>query len=106
MSVTQPQIILAATTAGGTSSEFDVGPYADITVSISGASAALANAETVTIQYKDATGTWRAEVDAIQGAAQITAGETSVTLKKNGRARAVLTATSALTGLEISDCNR
>jgi hypothetical protein len=104
--MTTQTAILAPTTAGGTSSEFGVGIGADVTVSISGAAAALAGAETATAQYKDASGTWRAEVDAITGAAQIAAGETSITIKKHGTWRVVLTETAALTGLEIVDCNK
>lgn len=103
---TQPQEILPPTTAGGTSSEFYVGPGGDVCVSISGAAAVLAGAETATVKYKDSSGTFRNLVDAIQGTAQIAAGETSVTIKRHGAFKVVLTATAALTGLEIADCNK
>jgi hypothetical protein len=97
--------LITATTAGATSDAFDVDNGANVAVRLSGAAAVLAGAETATVQYKDRTGTWRNLVDAITGAAQITAGENSVTIAQRGTFRVVLTATAALTGIEIISNN-
>ncbi len=97
--------LITATTAGATSDAFDVDNGANVAVRLSGAEAVLAGAETATVQYKDRTGTWRNLVDAITGAAQITAGENSVTIAQRGTFRVVLTATAALTGIEIISNN-
>jgi hypothetical protein len=92
--------ILAPTTAGANSSTFEVdaGP---VILRLSGAAAVLAGAETATLQYQDASSTWRNVVDAINGTAQLTAGETAMKIEATGTYRVVLTATVALTGLEI-----
>ena len=76
--------LITATTAGATSDAFDVDNGANVAVRLSGAAAVLAGAETATVQYKDRTGTWRNLGDAITGAAQIAAGENSVTIAQRG----------------------
>lgn len=97
---TTPSVILAPTTAGGTSNTFEV-EFGPVTVRLSGAAAVLAGAETATLQYQDATSTWRNLVDVVAGAGQMTAGETNLRIEDSGTYRVVLTATAALTGLEI-----
>lgn len=97
---TTPSVILAPTTAGGTSNTFEV-EFGPVTVRLSGADAVLAPGETATLQYQDATGTWRSLVDVVSGAGIISAGETNLRIEDSGTYRVGLSPTGDLTGLEI-----
>lgn len=98
--MTDPLQILAPTTGGGTSNTFEV-DTSPVTLRLSGASAVLAGSEVVTLQYQDVSGTWRAVVDPVAGAATLTAGESAMKITAAGEYRATLSATAASTGLEI-----
>lgn len=92
--------ILAPATGGANSVDFMVDNL-PLTLQLSGASAVLAGAETVTLQRKDSTGTYRNVHDPVAGLAQLTAGMDSMRIVSSGTYRAVLTATAAATGLEV-----
>ena len=95
--------ILAPTTAGASSSTFEV-DHGPVAVRLTGAAAVLAGAETATLQYQDGSGTWRALTDVVSGAGQMVAGDSILKVTANGTYRVVLTATADDTGLEIVGC--
>lgn len=92
--------ILAPTTGGANSVDFVVDNL-PMTLQLSGAAAVIAGAETVTLQRKDSTGTYRNVNDPVAGLAQLTAGMDSMRIVSSGTFRAVKSATAAATGLEV-----
>lgn len=92
--------ILAPTVDAETSSEFTVHNL-PVTLRLSGAGALLRQGESVTLEYKDASETWRAVVDPIAGAAAMDAGDSCMRIIASGAYRAVKTPTADATGLEI-----
>ena len=94
-------IILAAGTAGGTSSTFRVGTQ-PVCLSILGDT--LGAGETATVEFQDVGETWKVYVHALLGAMVIdgTNNETAITIYDTGIYRAVLTATANDCGLQVT----
>jgi hypothetical protein len=97
---TEFSVILVPDTTAANSDEFNV-DHLPVVLSIYGSGAAIAGAETVTLQRKDSLGNWLNVVDPVAGAAVLAAGDTCLRIIASGTYRAVRSVNEAEFGLEI-----